>query len=66
MVRGEISNFVKNNVAVWMFNGETDGNNPAVQQDVAEVVKNLYREAGKSEEWIDEPRKSIRTAVLEV
>ena len=49
----EISNFVKNNVAVWMFNGETDGNNPAVQQDVAEVVKNLYREAGKSEEWID-------------
>ena len=36
-----------------MFNGETDGDNPAAQQDIIEIVKNLYRETGKSEEWID-------------
>ena len=29
-----------------MFNGETDGDNPAAQQDIIEIVKNLYRETG--------------------
>ena len=30
-----------------------DGDNPAAQQDVIEIVKDLYREAGKSESWIE-------------
>ncbi|WP_349167940.1 DUF4214 domain-containing protein, partial [Hominifimenecus microfluidus] len=49
----DVEAFIKNEVAVWMFNGETDGDNPAAQQDIIEIVKNLYRETGKSEEWID-------------
>ena len=48
----EIRRIVNNEVAVWMFNGETDGDNPAAQQDVIEVYKELYRDAGKSENWI--------------
>ena len=49
----EVQAFIENEVSVWMFNGETDGDNPAAQQDVIEIVKDLYREAGKSESWID-------------
>ena len=49
----EVQAFIENEVSVWMFNGETDGDNPAAQQDVIEIVKGLYREAGKSESWID-------------
>ncbi|MEQ2756923.1 DUF4214 domain-containing protein, partial [Hominifimenecus microfluidus] len=49
----EVQAFIENEVAVWMFNGETDGDNPAAQQDIIEIVKNLYREDGKSESWID-------------
>ncbi|MDO4493778.1 MAG: hypothetical protein Q4C53_07845 [Clostridia bacterium] len=49
----EVKAVIDNNVSFWMFNGETDGDNPAAQQDVIEIVKNLYREAGKTEEWID-------------
>lgn len=37
-----------------MFNGETDGDNPAAQQDVIEIVKDLYRDAGKDESWINQ------------
>ncbi len=48
----EVQAMIDNSVAVWMFNGETDGDNPAAQQDVIEIVKDLYRQAGKSEDWI--------------
>ena len=50
----EVQAMIDNEVSVWMFNGETDGDNPAAQQDVIEIVKDLYREAGQTEEWIDE------------
>ena len=50
----EVQAMIDNGVSVWMFNGETDGDNPAAQQDVIEIVKDLYREAGKSESWIEE------------
>ena len=50
----EVQAMIDNEVSVWMFNGETDGDNPAAQQDVIEIVKDLYREAGKSESWIEE------------
>ena len=50
----EVQAMIDNEVAVWMFNGETDGDNPAAQQDVIEIVKELYRQAGKDEIWIDE------------
>ena len=50
----EVQAMIDNGVSVWMFNGETDGDNPAAQQDVIEIVKDLYREAGQTEEWIDE------------
>lgn len=50
----EVQAMIDNEVAVWMFNGETDGDNPAAQQDVIEVVKELYRTAGKDEAWIAE------------
>ena len=49
----EVNAVVNNGVALWMFNGETDGDNPAAQQDVIKVTKDLYRQAGKNEEWID-------------
>lgn len=49
----EVNAVVNNGVALWMFNGETDGDNPAAQQDVINVMKDLYRQAGKNEEWID-------------
>ena len=48
----EVQAMIDNEVSVWMFNGETDGDNPAAQQDVIEIVKELYRAAGKDEEWI--------------
>ncbi|MDD6212047.1 MAG: hypothetical protein PUB22_02690, partial [Clostridiales bacterium] len=48
----EINNIIANNVSVWMFNGETDGNNPGVQQDTIKVYSDLFRKAGKSEQWI--------------
>ena len=50
----EVQAMIDNQVSVWMFNGETDGSNPAAQQDVIEIVKDLYRQAGQTEEWIDE------------
>ena len=50
----EVQAMIDNEVSVWMFTGETDGDNPAAQQDVIEIVKDLYREAGKSESWIEE------------
>ena len=50
----EVQSMIDNEVSVWMFNGETDGTNPAAQQDTIEVVKSLYRQAGKSESWIDQ------------
>lgn len=50
----EVQAMIDNEVAVWMFNGETDGDNPAAQQDVIEVVKELYRTSGKDETWISE------------
>ena len=50
----EVQAMIDNEVSVWMFNGETDGDNPAAQQDVIEIVKDLYRQAGQTEEWIDE------------
>ncbi len=50
----EVQAMIDNDVSVWMFNGETDGDNPAAQQDVIEIVKDLYRAAGKDESWIDQ------------
>lgn len=52
--KDEVQAMIDNNVSVWMFNGETDGDNPVAQQDVIEIVKDLYREAGKDEAWIDQ------------
>lgn len=49
----QVQAMIDNEVSVWMFNGETDGDNPAAQQDIIEIVKDLYREEGKSESWID-------------
>lgn len=48
----EVQAMIANEVSVWMFNGETDGTNPGSQQDVIEAVEGLYRNAGKSEEWL--------------
>ena len=48
----EVANIIANEVSVWMFNGETDGMNPVGQQDLIPQVKELYREAGKDEDWI--------------
>ena len=50
----EVQAMIDNEVSVWMFNGETDGDNPAAQQDVIEIVKDLYRDAGKDESWINQ------------
>ena len=50
----EIQAMLDNEIAVWMLNGETDGTNPVGQQDSINVVKELYRQDGKSEEWINE------------
>ena len=48
----EIGRMIDNGVSCWMFNGETDGTNAGVAQDTYEVLAELYRQAGKSEEWI--------------
>ncbi len=49
----EVKAIIDNEVSVWMFNGETDGMNPVGQQDLIPQVKELYREAGKDEAWIN-------------
>ncbi len=49
----EVNAMIENEVSTWMFNGETDGANPAVAQDTYNVLTALYKEAGKSDEWID-------------
>ena len=48
----EVANMIDNDVACWMFNGETDGANPAVAQDTYETLANLYAAKGYSAEWI--------------
>lgn len=50
----EVNAMIRNNVSTWLFNGETDGANPAVAQDTATVLRALYKNAGKSDEWIDQ------------
>jgi hypothetical protein len=49
----QMANVLDNEVAVWMNNGETDGANPAAQQDCIKIYKQLYRDRGYDEEWID-------------
>ena len=57
----EVAAMISNDVSTWLFNGETDGANPAVAQDTATVLKALYEAAGKSDEWID---KHVRISGL--
>ena len=48
----EVKAMIRANVAVWLFNGETDGTNPAIAQDTYTTLVNLYKAAGKSDKWV--------------
>mgnify|MGYP002771541955 FL=1 len=48
----EVKAMIRANVGTWLFNGETDGTNPAIAQDTYTTLVNLYKAAGKSDAWL--------------
>ena len=48
----EVKAMIRANVSTWLFNGETDGTNPAIAQDTYTTLVNLYKAEGKSDAWI--------------